>query len=132
MFTKSAHSMTGISAKLVLYFGALIWAVFLLLPGHMLQRPFYHWMFTLADETVWASFFGIYALFGFFRLAGETKIPIWLALLHNALGVALWCGSTSLCAFSVWPPGGAMVGNFVFAVTSLWLLVVTPFEKVSD
>ena len=132
IFTPLRIQMTGISAKLILYTGAIMWSLFLMLPGHMLHRPFYHWMFTLADEHLWATCFAVYGLFGFFRLSGDTKIPVWLALLHNSLGVTLWCGSTSLCAFSVWPPGGAMVGNFVFAVTSIVLLVATPFEKVRD
>jgi len=129
---RQVNLMTGISAKLVLYFGALIWTLFLALPGGMLERPFYHYMHALWSVSLWAVMFAIYGLFGFFRLAGETRIPVWLALLHNSMGVVLWVGSTSLCAFSVWPPGGAMVGNFVFSIVSVFLLVATPFEKVRD
>lgn len=118
--------------RFLIYFGAILWAVFAELPGDMLARPEYHVMKAIMGEQFWGAYFGMYGMFGFLRWAGPTRIPAWVIIAHNLAGVMLWSSSTLAIMLSSYPPAIYSIGGIVLSVAAFWVLLRSPFRPVVD
>lgn len=114
--------------RILLANASVVWAVFVWFNPHVLDRPAYEIMRSVAPANVWAAAFFIHFLGVYWRT--YDPVPrILPGLIINGYGFIIWFFTTVSLNYYVGSPSPGTAAELVLCASSAWALYKTGFRK---